>query len=1043
MATRLFLSHSKHDRLVAQALHIQLSAHGFDCFFDEHPDDGIRLAADWQNTIVGKVLDADLMIALVSAKWDASRWCLAEVVLARSRGIDVVPLWLDDTRSGLLDAYQGMSYSGPDDAEALLDRLRHQGKAAFKHAPQDRSPFPGLSSFTIDDAAVFPGRRRLAARFVLRLTQPSSSPASRVAIAVGPSGVGKSSLVAAGVLGQLREFGWTVLPTLRPTRRPLVAFAADLGVASAGDRDAVAEAIVHRVTDLAGAGDAVLPLDQAEELFTLIEASEDRDWAFGLLLRLLEEIPRVRIVASLRSEYLGDWMGHPLAAMLSTGAFEVVSPLDPDELAGVITESVRNGRLQISGALVAKMVRATGDGTALPLLSFILQSMAAQAKLAGNDELTDEMYVDSGEIEGAVAHEADLASACLEARGIDRSVTLASLLALVNVDNESGADTRRRAKVSELDFVARQVIEEFESHRLVTVDGDADTATVSHEALLSAWGPLDVAIDENRQLLQAIRHVQKERSSWERHDRDESRLLSAAEVHDVAGLATSDVATARLQAPDRAFVVFSAASRDAMVLDFSDPGWLQAGVEGCMHLLTTGGDEQKLAACRLALSLAAAPSELVAALLALVRDAKSESVAVAAAFAAAHLGEVGDVVEIVDAAAGGSSDEATGRRDIVLATLRNDPATALAITDHLGPRRLKQLGWKTSRLLLADEASAFLTVAVVAYAIVFGTGLVAGMFRGSVGYSALGLALSIAGWRILLRRWSVDGGARVDTRRAFLTATYAPAVAAAVVGLVGLGTTAVTGLFGFRNLLDAVTQITYPLIAASVLTAVLLSCAKPAHRSAAPNMIGLALVLLSVVELMVNRVSTSYFSFDLLDIIGVPATVIASFFAGRAVGRVGLTSADPDYANLLDVAKWLDRVRERLARSRRLVWRPGALALAAVLLGIVLVVVTPVHADGSCGSAVRHAFDTVTSSTIPATSATREDRPEGMENARPADQLERQIAQAALDQRAEQAVACVESSRTRIILTSIVTMLALVVTVVWAWRRRIRRTAGD
>ena len=62
---------------------------------------------------------------------------------------------------------------------------------------EERSPYPGLASFTSADAELFYGREREAEAFLNRLrVQP-------LLAVVGPSGAGKSSFVQAGVIPAL------------------------------------------------------------------------------------------------------------------------------------------------------------------------------------------------------------------------------------------------------------------------------------------------------------------------------------------------------------------------------------------------------------------------------------------------------------------------------------------------------------------------------------------------------------------------------------------------------------------------------------------------------------------------------------------------------------------------------------------------------------------------------------------------------------------------------------------------------------------------
>ncbi|MCA9672798.1 MAG: serine/threonine-protein kinase PknK, partial [Myxococcales bacterium] len=104
-------------------------------------------------------------------------------------------------------------------AEELVDELtaivtQPRGSAA-RHDEQELSPFPGLLPFDEARAALFFGRDDEVAAFVERLRRACVLPV------VGPSGVGKSSFVRAGVLPRLRERGACVLLAVRPGEHPL------------------------------------------------------------------------------------------------------------------------------------------------------------------------------------------------------------------------------------------------------------------------------------------------------------------------------------------------------------------------------------------------------------------------------------------------------------------------------------------------------------------------------------------------------------------------------------------------------------------------------------------------------------------------------------------------------------------------------------------------------------------------------------------------------------------------------------------------------
>lgn len=90
------------------------------------------------------------------------------------------------------------------------------------------SPFRGLKPFTEHDSAVFFGRDELVKRIA------ALSENAPVLTVVGPSGIGKSSLLSAGVLPRLRQREGLVVATMRPSqaRTPLDAVALALARAA-------------------------------------------------------------------------------------------------------------------------------------------------------------------------------------------------------------------------------------------------------------------------------------------------------------------------------------------------------------------------------------------------------------------------------------------------------------------------------------------------------------------------------------------------------------------------------------------------------------------------------------------------------------------------------------------------------------------------------------------------------------------------------------------------------------------------------------------
>jgi hypothetical protein len=211
-----------------------------------------------------------------------------------------------------------------------------------------RPPYPGLEAFTEQDAGVFFGREREVNRLLDRLHPTLPEQAHRFVTVVGPSGVGKSSLVQAGLLPRLaqRRGRWVVVPPLVPEDQPIRNLARSLSAAkprirsgvAAEDLDANPATLVRygeelRMTHGGRSVPVLLVLDQAEELLTRAAEEECRRF-LRLLAQGLREDPRLWVVATLRSEFLTELLTSEFAVLFQDPV--VVGSLDRARLLEVI-----------------------------------------------------------------------------------------------------------------------------------------------------------------------------------------------------------------------------------------------------------------------------------------------------------------------------------------------------------------------------------------------------------------------------------------------------------------------------------------------------------------------------------------------------------------------------------------------------------------------------------------------------------------------------------------------------------------------------------
>jgi len=461
-----------------------------------------------------------------------------------------------------------------ESAEALLEALLplnpHQRALAAS-----TSPYPGLTAFREQDAARFFGRGDTVGRLVTSL-------AERPLVAVvGPSGVGKSSFVQAGVLPQLKAAGpWESL-VCRPGRHPLDALAQVLEALTGSDTASGpdTEAVIARLraepgflgfalrqrAQSTGAG-MVLVVDQTEELYTLCEDA-DAQRAFTACLTAAADDPSspTRVLLSLRTDFL-DRLDADFLEVVGRG----LTFLHPPTRAQ-LEESLRRpaelvGYRFEDDALVAAMLDALERSPApLPLLQFaaarLWETRDRERKL-----LTRTSYDSLGGLSGVLASHADEVVAGLPR---DQHVLVRALFRrLVTAER-----TRAVVELSDLaalseDATVAGLVDRLVEARLLVIQqrGDDEGATVelAHEALIDGWPTLQRWLDETQQhaaLLEQLRAAAKQWSErgrtpgllWRGPAADDARyfhrhyetMLAPLELEFATAVAAHDERTAR------------------------------------------------------------------------------------------------------------------------------------------------------------------------------------------------------------------------------------------------------------------------------------------------------------------------------------------------------------------------------------------------------------------------------------------------------------------------------------------------------------------
>jgi hypothetical protein len=405
----------------------------------------------------------------------------------------------------------------PPDALTLLRALEpYLPGRAGRELEVDESPYAGLSAFQEADADRFFGRTHEIAAMVARLRDRP------VIAVVGPSGIGKSSFVRAGVVPALKRSGedWKAY-VIRPGRSPLAALAAtvaQVGATGSGSQGSVVQEatqerdLVARLVAEPGHAGSVLRaaarrhnrrilvlVDQFEEIFTHVPDEKERLAFTACLAGIADDATSpVRLVISIRSDFLERVAEDPrFMAEVSAGLFFLTRPSDqglrdaltlPAEMAGFRFETP-----EMVDAMIHDLRSTNG---ALSLLQFTA-SQLWDARDTGQRVLTRASYDAIGGITGALAGYADrfLEQLAEGPRAAAREV----FLRLVTPDR-----TRAIASVDELKEVSGRrgevepLLEQLAQARLVVISKSdrGSTAELVHESLIHGWPTLRHWLDE-------------------------------------------------------------------------------------------------------------------------------------------------------------------------------------------------------------------------------------------------------------------------------------------------------------------------------------------------------------------------------------------------------------------------------------------------------------------------------------------------------------------------------------------------------------------
>ena len=387
---------------------------------------------------------------------------------------------------------------------------------------EDQCPYRGLAAFGEGDAKFFFGRSN---EIRTALGQLDEWPLLAV---IGPSGVGKSSFVHAGLVPAVRASGGTwQVRVLRPGRQPLQSLAATLD--DAIDTGQVQAAVIDKLHDAPGFYGELLRksaqrkkhrvlivVDQLEELFTLSDDDEARRLFLAALLAAADDpTSPVRVVLSMRADFLDRLAGHKhFLGELSRGLFFLSAP-DHDNLKETLERPAELAGYTFEDPwIVDDMMTAATTKGALALLQFaatrLWDSRDKQKKL-----LTVAAYNAMGGVGGAFARHADEVAASVPPQ--HQALLRAIMTRLVTAEGTRAViDHKELLGLADHTDVER-ILDQLARARLIIVHTDpthGSTVEIVHEVLITEWPTLPRWLEEGQALRGFMQELRQATKQW-------------------------------------------------------------------------------------------------------------------------------------------------------------------------------------------------------------------------------------------------------------------------------------------------------------------------------------------------------------------------------------------------------------------------------------------------------------------------------------------------------------------------------------------------
>ena len=431
-------------------------------------------------------------------------------------------------------------------ARELHDALEQVRQQLLTMRPVSGNPYRGLQPYQSEHRTLLLGRRTELASLSSRLRSESCL------VVAGVSGVGKTSLVHAGLLPLIAEEGlgdgarWRTV-TLTPSTWPLQALAAAImaGLTGLAGSERLSEADVLRLlrdhperlgptlSELLGSGESLLlVVDQLEELLGAAIQQEAQQFALAVC-SLIDSAKRLRLLLSVRSDQWSLLSQTGWFTTVGLGSFHTLGPMSHERLRDMVLGSAVASGVgfepeSLIDELVAQVVQEDG------LLSLLQLVLAELWEARSGDRITVETLRTVGGALGPIARHAELTISMMttEQRRVARRL-------LLRLHAESGKPLPKdMAELVDGEELTRRTLQRLVQARLVqpVPTAQGPVCHIAHPMLSACWPTLQRWLAEYQPLLEKQRQITRNARNWVQNGHAEPLLLSSRQLHAVQSI---------------------------------------------------------------------------------------------------------------------------------------------------------------------------------------------------------------------------------------------------------------------------------------------------------------------------------------------------------------------------------------------------------------------------------------------------------------------------------------------------------------------------